>query len=219
MNAFSRCIAACALGLAALTTPATAATINDLFNTGVDGSKATVGTAVNDLHYDLVTVSGTTPARVVPQNGAWVPETLGAGGARWVSARDDTRPGTGTFVYRTEFTVPNDAILSSVVVMGDWASDNDTLDILINNTPTGQSNPTAEFKALKPFVVSGSGLFQHGTNTLDFHVRNFGGPSGLLVANVKGTYVPEPTAVGAALLAIGSVAAAGARARKGSMGD
>ena len=214
MNIISPLKVVATLCLATFATSAAAGTITDLFNTGVDGSKTTVGTAVNDLHYSRVTTSGVTPVRVVPQNGAWVPETLGAGGARWVSVRDDTRPGSGTFVYRTQFTVPNNADLNSVVVMGDWASDNDTLDILINGSPTGNKNAGVEFQNLTPFSISGSGLFNHGPNTLDFRVRNFGGPSGLLVTNLKGTYVPEPATAGAALLAIGSVGVAGCRVRR-----
>lgn len=109
--------------------------------------------------------------------------------------------------------MPADADLSSVVVGGQWGSDNNGIDILINGVSTGQTN--GGFVVMTSFDVTSD--FVHGTNTLDFVFANAGaGPTGLRVDGITGVYftnaIPEPTSL--ALASLGLLGLLGWRRRK-----
>jgi hypothetical protein len=170
-----------------------AATIANLFNTGVDPSaNALVGAGVPDPHYSLIVQPGAATAVTVDNaiwpifGGPWVPNNPLS---RWIGPDGSSQGPAGNYTYRTTFNVPANAILSSVNVSGLWGTDDGSIDILINGSSTG--SVSAGFTSLVPFNI-GSG-FVFGVNTLDFALNNAGGPTGLRVDKVVGTYqVPEP---------------------------
>jgi hypothetical protein len=119
----------------------------------------------------------------------WLPNNSGS---RWIGPAADSYGPAGPWIYRTTFTVPANAILSTVSVGGDWATDDPGTDIRINGASTGQTS--ASFTSLTPFSISSGFVF--GNNTLDFYITNAGGPTGLRVDHIVGSYqVPEPAAV------------------------
>ncbi len=190
-----------------------AATITNLFNTGVDAAKnALASGALVDPHY-IITVSPTGPqlAYTVTDTAfpfpPWVINNYTPGaGSRWISPNPNgTGQGpAGNYRYRTTFTVPPNAILSTVNVSGLWSTDDGYIDIFINGSPTGST--TGGHNALWPFSISGG--FNYGPNTLVFALNNAGGPTGLRVDGIVGTYqvIPEPATVclilGAGLLSV-----------------
>ena len=203
--------------LEALYDPSEIFSITDLFNTGVDGAGNALGGGATDTHYDLASVPDARPTpfdAVAPASipGAWVSNDADS---RWISPQNNVNDGPGDYIYRTTFTIPNDADLSTASVAGRWGTDNQGRDILINDTSTGQTN-TAQFGSLTPFSIT-SGL-THGVNTMDFVLNNAGtsgNPTGLRVDDIQGTYqltvIPEPLT----MLAVGlSVAGLGGYLRK-----
>ena len=184
-----------------------AGTITDLYNTGVDASAATIPTVgTDDPHYRIVSPGPGQPAKVSLRNTAWVANPVAPGGGRWISLNANAGAGTARqYVYETLVTVPNGADLASVKVSGAWASDNVTTNILVNLTPTGRTNPAREFRSLTPFSIQGSGLFRHGTNSLRFVVSEQGVSHGLLVTNLRGTFVPEPSSGVAAIVGLATL--------------
>lgn len=188
-----------------------AATIANLFNTGVDPSAVPlVGTGVADPHYSLIASPAAYTAVTVNDPGypigTWAPNSATS---RWIGPAGDSNGVGGNYVYRTNFTVPANAILSTVSVSGQWAVDDVATDILINGASTAPISPF--YIPLQPFSVTSGFVF--GNNTLDFLITNASlgalNPTGLRVDRIVGTYqVPEPGTVGLACVAL--VAATGA---------
>lgn len=189
--------------LCLLATPpaAHAAIITDLFNTG----QAAIGSP--DPNYTL-TSGLNPPATVRTPNIGWLSAPAGS---EWIGP--DGINGV-SFVYETQFTLPSIAVLASVIVSGEFASDNATTDILINGVSTGIDNfgasPFVPFTTLTPFTLPTSALV-HGVNTIEFLISNDSATSdsGLLVTNTSGTFtaVPEPTTVASGLVGLVGLAA------------
>jgi hypothetical protein len=182
--------------LSVVTSPVNADTITDLFNTGLDGSGSLLGDNVDDPHYSITSqpTAGlsdrTVTDGVFPLGGTWV-----ANGAdyRWIGPNtDEARGPNGVYVYSTTFTVPMDAVLSSVSIEGDWATDNSG-SISLNSNATGNSIASPGFASLTAFTISSG--FSLGMNTLDFIVTNSGtnspNPTGIIV-KMTGEYTPVP---------------------------
>lgn len=185
-----------------------------IFNTGVDAfGNAIVGNGVADTHYSLIVQPGAATAVTVdPSNYPFPFWIANNSGSRWIGPAADSNGPLGNYVYRTTFNVPSNAILSTVTVAGDWATDDPGTDIVINGASTGQLSPS--YGALTPFSVTSG--FVVGTNTLDFYVTNgsFGNnPTGLRVDHIAGSYqIPEPTSV--VLLTLGLAFAASSFTRR-----
>jgi hypothetical protein len=195
---YSRLICA-SLVAAGLATAASAAPITNIFNTGVNSvGVAFASPNVVDPHYSIISPTGFTAVTVDDTTYPFPPWLPNNSGSRWIGPAANSIGPSVPFIYRTTFTVPANAILGSVQVTGDWATDDPGTDIRINGASTGQTSPS--YSALTPFVVNSGFVF--GTNTLDFYLTNTGGgPTGLRVDHVTGSYqVPEPT--GIALVAI-----------------
>lgn len=187
-----------------------------IFNTGTDPSNnAWPGIGVPDIHY-FYTLSPTTgvPVTVDHTNwpifgGPWVPNTPNS---RWIGPNGNSQGPAGAYTYATQFTLPALTNLSTVSVSGLWATDDPGVDIEINNISTGQLS--AGFTSLVPFSITSG--FQIGVNTIEFLVSNAGGPTGLRVDKVVGSYqlIPEP-----ATIALGGMALTGivALRRRGRM--
>jgi hypothetical protein len=191
-----------------------------IFNTGVDGFGAVLPDTSLDPHYQITSRTNTpflgSDAFVVFSGPVYPIPPWVANNAlsKWIApaANADQEFGFGaTFVYETTFDLTG-LLPGTAVLSGQWASDNQTLHILLNGVDTGIAPNCADsimdsscFTEFHSFLI-GSG-FVAGVNTLDFEVQNGavgvnGGPSGLRV-EVSGdaSPVPEPTTV--ALLGAG----------------
>lgn len=194
-------------------TATSAAIITDLRNTGLTNLGAYIPThGTPDGNYSII-VSPTPYTAVTIDDTTWPIFPFGPWvmnnppNSRWIGPARDSQGLPGNYIYRTTFTVPLSANLATVNVSGLWGTDDPGLDILINGGTTG--NLSAGFTTLVPFSVTSGFVF--GVNTLDFVLNNAGGPTGLRVDKVVGTYAPEPGT--AALVLVGGIAAAAIRRR------
>ncbi len=181
-------------------------TIAGLFNTGVDGTGTPLPVNSVDPHYQDANLSNT--IFVVPTNGSWV----SVPGAAYVAP--DTNQG-GSYlggVYSLDYLLTFDLTgfdPASVLIVGEWSTDNFGSDILVNGHSTGNTN--SGFGSLKTFSLSGgSGFFTSGINTLDFQWGNSGGPGGVAIifdrSSADPTGAPEPGSMilfGAGLVTVG----------------
>jgi hypothetical protein len=197
---------------------APAATINNLYNTGVNNAGAAlVGAGVPDPHYSIIAPSGFTAQTVDDTVFPFPPWFPNNATSRWIGPSSSGAGPSGPWHYRTTFTVPPVAILSTVSVTGDWATDDNGTDIRINGISTGQTSPN--HIALTPFSINSG--FQYGVNTLDFFLTNtfqFTSPTGLRVDHIAGSFqvFPEPgtfyLAAGAVLLSVTALGRSRSRA-------
>jgi hypothetical protein len=188
-----------------------------VFNTGVDGLGVPLpdGT-VGDPHYILTSVpSGSSAIQVRTSAGEfpigpWIgDDSLSA----WIRPNNPynglVNDPAGVCDFQTTFDLTG-LNPATVVLIGQWATDNAGLDILINGTSTGFT--AAGFGGWSSFTLSSG--FIAGVNTLDFIVNNLSGdtgnPTGLRV-EMSGTgdpnsQIPEPVSfvlLGAGLVALG----------------
>ena len=150
-----------------------------LFNTGVDASGVSRADGSSaDLHYTLTdTSSGNALATIVGTStggfpigpwladnsiSAWIaPLIQGAGRFGGVNG--------ATYDYQTTFDLTgfNPATAS---IAGQWSTDDQGIDILINGVSTGQATPLASYASWTAFSINSG--FISGVNTLDFVVYN-----------------------------------------------
>lgn len=204
--------AALLLALVAIGTSAQGAVLVDLYDTGVVTNGTPLPDGVNDPHYAVTRTSSplagitdvVADSNTYPLPSPWVPN---GPNSKWVGVSTNGTsldygidPTTdGTYVWRTTFTVPNDAILASISITGRWATDNPGTNILINGNSTG--NTAGGYNQYYGFAINSG--FITGVNVLEFLVTNLafngqgGNPSGLRVDNMVGTFtaVPETTAL------------------------
>lgn len=114
---------------------------------------------------------------------------------QWItpySSENDNAP-VGNYDYRTTFMLPSN--FSSATLSGMTAMDNSGM-VYLNGDLILTISGIHGFEALHPFSDSTRSDFLPGLNTLDFVVNNIGGPTGLLVENISGSYnggsTPEP---------------------------
>ena len=215
-GALRACLAA-GWGLA-LMAGAAAAPITGLFNTGVDGAGTTQPGP--DIHYTIVAGPGTATAVTDPgwpifPNGPWVANVLGAGGSRWIAPAADSNAIGANYSYRLQFNLPNNANLATAMIGGLWATDDNSMDIYLNNTLN--PNVSSGFTSLVPFMVTTG--FQTGLNNLEFRLTNAFpnqlNPTGLRVQDIRGKYfVAEPASAGLAVVVLGGLT--GVRRRRAS---
>jgi hypothetical protein len=165
-----------------------------LFNTGVDAGGAPLADGtIGDPHYTLVSVpSGTTDIRVRTSVGGfpigpWVGDNSTSA---WIGPNNDSQVDgpVGHFDFKTTFTLSSG---SALLITGQWSTDNEGVDILLNGVSTGNSLPSdTSYTAFHPFTISGNGVA--GENTLEFIVNNDGGPTGVRVEFFGANTVPEP---------------------------
>ncbi|MBI2927724.1 MAG: immunoglobulin domain-containing protein [Verrucomicrobia bacterium] len=178
-----------------LSEPATLAVfepILGLFNTGVDDTGTILADGTADTHYKIVlNADGDAPFDPLVQDstvfpivtGPWVLHLEGDL-SRWIGPRAETSGAAGgDYVYQTKFDLtgfdPTTAFLS-----GNWSTDNEGLDILLNGASTGLKN-TAQFGGYTPFSLTSG--FLSGGNTLEFKLNNAGaGYTGLRVDGLRG---------------------------------
>ena len=177
----------------------TTVAIPGLFNTGVDNSNALLSGGATDPHYHLITSADPSfpgpDAMVVYTSGYPFPFWLSDGPkSEWIapSANEDLVITPGLYVYRTTFNLTG-LDPSTAVIKGQWSTDNQGVNILINGMSTGITNSN-QFSSFTPFTISSG--FVSGLNTLAFEVNNgptsgTANPTGLRV-ELSGTAKPLP---------------------------
>ena len=173
--------------------------IPGLFNTGVDDFGMPLPDDVPDPHYTLIAGSAVTgtPVAATSSGGFPIGPWLGDGPySAWIAPNASTdgphaASGVANFQYQISFNLGGALVdPSSAIIAGQWSTDNEGIDILINGNPTGQPN-TAQFTAFTPFRINRG--FVAGLNTLTFLVNNGPGadtsssPTGLRV-EMTGTF-------------------------------
>ena len=185
-----------------------------IFNTGVDTLGNPLANGAGDPHYVLMAVpSGSMAIQVRTSAGGfpvgpWIgDDSLSA----WIRPNNPAPPNDpgGTYDYQTTFDLTG-LNPATALLIGQWATDNQGSDILINGVSTGHT--ATGFTGWSSFTLSGG--FIAGVNTLDFIVYNVpqdsGNPTGLRV-EMSGTadpnsQVPEPVSfvlLGTGLVAFG----------------
>jgi hypothetical protein len=168
--------------------------IIDLYNTGVDNDRNLLGDSVADAHYQLETSpAGTvTPAVTTPTKtlaSAWVANTATS---RWIGPNSPAANGpVGNYIYKTTFTLPE---FSEASIVGELSADDKITDILINGVSAGNPTPLGSWTTVSKFTISSG--FVVGTNTIEFKISNAGGPTGLRIHSITGTYTPVLKVVG-----------------------
>jgi len=200
------------------------ATIADLFNTGVDNGGVPLPDNVDDPHYAIIAQPspGGLTDTTIPADGFPIPPwAANDADSRWIAPNTDNGVGpAGSYTYRTTFTVPAVADLSTVTISGLWGADDGhaTLDFIsLNDTQVATGN--GGFGSLTPFNIGPGSPFVQGLNTLDFTLQNGGAnPTGLRVDNLAGVFavgiIPEPSTLLIWSLLAGLAFGAGWRRRK-----
>jgi hypothetical protein len=152
---------------------------NLLYNTGVDPTGATLAAGSTDAHYQLFSQPGPQGFTATVQDasiGAPIPPWVGnTGTSAWIGLNSASSSGpVGTYDYRTTLDLTGIAH-DWVNITGQWTTDNEGLDILVNGISTGNSiaygSPgNYSFDHLTPFTLNTN--FVDGVNTIDFVVYN-----------------------------------------------
>ncbi len=133
-------------------------------------------------------------------NGFPIPPWLGDDSvSAWIGPNTDSSldGALGQFDYRTTFDLTG-FNATTAALTGQWSADNAGVNIKINGVSTGQT--VASFDAFNSFAVTSG--FISGLNTIDFLVRNDGGPTGLRVEGaLTASPVSEPMSL--AILGVG----------------
>jgi uncharacterized repeat protein (TIGR01451 family)/fimbrial isopeptide formation D2 family protein len=149
-----------------------------LFNTGVADDGSLLPGGATDPHYAL-TLNGN-PASA--QTLTFIPSTYVPNTtiARWIGPGNGSQP-IGTYTYVLTFNMPPGADLTTAIIAGRWASDNQG-QIFLNGhskASTGGITGPTDFGSFTPFVITGD--FNQNLNTLSFVVQNNESLTGLLV--------------------------------------
>ena len=158
--------------------------ITGLFNTGESNARTALGSGTADGHY--TELSGSWGNRVA-QDPNWVAADVDSA---WIGTASASGA-VGTATFRTTFTMQAGADPKTAVINMDVGADNWLLDIKVNGVSTGLHGINAnEFTQLRHYVLdAGNAQFQSGANTIEFVVKNDGGPAGLRVDNITGNVI------------------------------
>lgn len=173
--------------------PTAPGVIANLYNTGVDDARQVLGDSIPDPHYKLATYpAGTvTPGVTTPNKDLapinWVANTKTA---RWIGPNTASAVGpVGNYSYITTFTLPN---FSEASIVGELSVDDNITDIVLNGVSVGKPVALSSWwTKISRFSISTG--FVVGTNTLEFKLHSIGGPTGLRIDSISGTYKPVVT--------------------------
>ncbi len=146
--------------------------IPDLYDTGVDNNRVVLADDSTDPHYQLILNPDTSSTNGIVETGipgAWLANSTTS---KWIGPQANTSASAvGNYVYRTVIDLTG-RDPSTLIINGQWASDNTGSDIQVNGHSTG--NPQGlTFASFTAFNIYGTnGLFVAGTNNIDFLVNN-----------------------------------------------
>lgn len=160
--------------------------IPGLYNTGVDNNRLTLNDGETDPHYVLsISADQQFPgpdAKVVYSEGFpmgnWI---LNDNRSKWIAPRADAGEfnNFGVYVYTLYFSL-NGFKPETAEIVGLWTTDNNGMDIQINNASTGNFTFYDAFNSgFFPFSITKG--FTYGTNSISFIVNNGEAPTGLRV--------------------------------------
>jgi MYXO-CTERM domain-containing protein len=161
-------------------TRAPAATIDTLFNTGVDAAGVPLLEDSPDIHWNLVAPGAQTGAPLVATSagGFPIPPWLADNGtSAWIGTLNPTALGptavTREYHYQTTFDMSG-LVPSSAVISGQASQDNFLLDVLINGQSAGISESAVSFGGWTNFTFDAAdiALLNGGTNTLTWIVQS-----------------------------------------------
>jgi len=185
--------------LSAVNSQAVTISVPGLFNTGVNNSGVVHPQQSLEQHYSMSGAASI--AYIVPP--VYAPNM----GWEWLPARPNSTTNTaspdpvGVYHYTIQFDLTG-YNLAAVRISGSWMTDNSGM-LFLNGLSTGFMTDPESYKHLAAFDLTSG--FVAGMNTLEFRVFNeFVGPnpSGLCVADLSATLVPEPSTV---VLAMGLI--------------
>lgn len=219
--------AGAALALSAAS-PASAASIVGLYDTGVDNFGNVLANGTPDLHYTIQSDTNPNfvspaPAFITAGNASWIQNDLvGSQGSSWISFNplglSGKLGGQPSYSYDYVLTFNLGSLsAASATLSGRLASDN-VVRVLLNGFDIGGQDDTAAplpssyFKEFSAFGAGGG--FQAGTNELRFRVTDLGISTGLRVDNLVGTAVPEPGVWAMLIIGFGVVASQIRRRRR-----
>ena len=191
--------------LAAGSLTARANLLTGLYNTGVDSTGAVLANGVDDPHYTVTAPSSADVA--VVGNISW--GSLGNDGlSQWDSPYVGSATGSqdqsaGVYKYQTTFNISGP--FTSASITGQFATDNELYDIILNGHSLGiQQLNAVGFNSFTSFSIATSADFVSGVNTLEFDVNNDSGPTGFRVEMtgnaISAPGVPDTTPTGGLLL-------------------
>ena len=168
--------------------------IPGVFNTGVDGSGSAVADGTADSHYRLTTNPDSASADAMVQDSTLFPIVAGPwvaneAGSKWIGPRTETSAAaTGDYIYTHAFDLTG-FDPATVYLSGEWSTDNEGQDVLLNGVSTGFKN-LGGFVAYSTFTITSG--FREGVNELQFKVNNAGaGYTGLKVRNIRALGAPK----------------------------
>jgi hypothetical protein len=151
-----------------------AAVIPKLYNTGVDDTGSPLADSTMDTHYKITDspdpdAPGPDTFTLTPgfPVGPWLAE---GPNSRWIapSPTQGTGNAEGNYTYEITFDLTG-LDPATAVINGQWATDNDGVDIVINGNSLGLIN-SAQFVSWTAFTIDSG--FIDGKNTLQFVVHN-----------------------------------------------
>jgi len=147
-----------------------------LFNTGVDNNNVALPDGAVDPHYILTTSAN--PAAPIPDaHVISTPYFAPTADSKWISPGANATSVAGDYVYTQTFDLSSTNI-STVVLSGRWACDNDGA-IFLNGIPVSYTSTatTTGYYGWKNFSIDSD--FLPGINTLEFRVHDTGGNTGM----------------------------------------
>lgn len=148
-----------------------------LFNTGLDTNRIALADGSIDPHYTLLSNPDTGSTNAIVEDstafpivgGPWLANTASS---KWIGPQLNTGgSAVGFYTNRTTFDLTN-RDLSTVIIIGGWATDNTGRDILVNGVSIAPAL-SGGFGGYTGFVISTSNAsFLPGLNTIDFVVEN-----------------------------------------------
>jgi len=156
------------------------------FNTGVDATGAPLADLEIDPHYTLIAnANDPTVTDALAMIGLpappWVANTETS---RWIGPVTDTNAAEGDYIYRLTVDLTG-FDPSTVVVTGQYATDNLGSDVLVNGTSVGLIN-SSQFASYTAFTINSG--FKAGVNTIDWVVNNAPAtpnPTGLRIEGMR----------------------------------
>jgi hypothetical protein len=151
--------------------------IPGLFNTGVDDNRTALADGATDTHYQLILNPDTAATNATVETGIPAPPWLAnSATSKWIGPQAGTAgSAVGDYVYRTVIDLTG-RDPSTLIINGQWASDNTGNDIQVNGHSTGNPKSLA-FDGYTAFNIYGTnGLFVAGKNNIDFLVNNAAPP-------------------------------------------